>query len=493
MSNGEKQEVHAVGSNVMPEEVMERDELEEDLSVLLDELPEPQKSECKEGKISLSTMTLLFRMNQKKSDKKLRRSQLPPMVGSVSVSSEIAENRVSAPSVTTAGNTGEIKVTTVYENPICSTTHSVTPQINHFPFSSHIPYTTAQFAYVNAPNDQNTPAGTSIPYVSFISGKNVPEISVFDEFGLQSLDEYFIRFENFCNTKYGSDRQYWLMALENKLKGSFLTYYKMNGGHTSNYNLIKNQLLNYYKTTKELGNIKQVSFSSVKYEGEKIHDYMAKLRFLFTKAHPHIDPETSDELYEKLRNTLPEKIKKLVASKYLEMKTMFNMKMSYSALQNFVLALESCDENLVSESSPTYSYLEEEQSNKNVHIVRPKIKLNSSRNVSHDKSELKEPCTHCTKSGHISENCYKKLGLCYRCGSNSHLISECKEKQDAVKSKKGVKLETLVCQYCDKKGHIAKSCWFVNPKLRPKKEEKEPSSSTKDSGNQQQGNEPHPR
>ncbi|MQM03906.1 hypothetical protein Taro_036694, partial [Colocasia esculenta] len=37
----------------------------------------------------------------------------------------------------------------------------------------------------------------------------------------------------------------------------------------------------------------------------------------------------------------------------------------------------------------------------------------------------REPCKHCDKTSHRSEDCWKALGRCLRCGSQSHKISTC--------------------------------------------------------------------
>ena len=347
--------------------------LDEGLQHLIQTLPAHKKEECEKGIFSLDTLNLLYRLQKEKSTKESlpRRSGLPPVVGSAEVRfddysehdrplDDLADPRGRAYLETT------VKVTPSYTAPI----HSVSTNADNLNLSPpvHPPPdfqssrsrqsggTFLRNASNNSINEHNVSASGS--QVSVISAKYVPEIGPFDEAGFESLQEYINRFEHFCSSKYGPDRRLWVGILESKLKGDYLTHYKMNGGINANYDVIKCQLINYYNLNKELGNIQINNFSSAKYQGEGVYNYMSKLRFLFKREYPEDDPETSDILYKKVKETIPDAVRKLVVGKYLEMRTLFNIKMSYRSLQDFVLSIETLNEPLESEKQ-TYTYVED--------------------------------------------------------------------------------------------------------------------------------------
>ena len=290
------------------------------------------------------------------------------------------------------------------------------------------------------------------PTIPIITGRYFPELAAFDDGGLESLEEYFDRFEHFCCRKYGPDKRQWLVVLEGKLTSEYLSCFKMSGGNSASYEVIKIQLINFYNNLKELGSIPVTNFSSVRYEGEGFYNYMSKLRFLFVKAYPRENPDTSKVLYEKLRDTLPEHVRKLVSAKYIEISTMFNKQITYTALQSYVLSLESCEK--IQKVEPTLAFVEKDEPEKTQDLTRPRISFRKSTPKELEKDE--KVCSFCKKVGHTEEKCFKKLKLCYQCGSSKHFILNCN------KYKVGSKKE--MCQFCDRIGHTAKTCWFANPK-----------------------------
>lgn len=397
------------------------DELEKNLN--LSDLPFEVQSELKEGNVSVKTLNTILKFQKTKfTTVNPRRSQLPAVEG---MTEENQEGERETPNY---GNTGNPQFYNRNLNDLSG------QNFNHENYSNH--------------------------HVPYLSPKYVPEIACFVETNLESLEEYFDRFEKFCLKKYGPDNQQWLVILETKLNDKFLNYFRLSGGNTTRYNIVKNQLIKYYNTQIELGTIQATTFSSVKYDKGTIHEYMAKLRYLFSKTYPSEDPETSQLLYEKFRDTLPEKARKLICAKYMETFSIFNIKMTFSSLENYVLSLESRDEILGKEQTYSYCTDNEERDTK---IRRPKVIFRRS-----DMKNKVIKCDICHKVGHNKDNCYKTLKLCFNCGSSNHFVANCSEKSPNKERNKNEDKIIEQCQYCSKFGHTAKTCWFINKKVQSK-------------------------
>ena len=89
---------------------------------------------------------------------------------------------------------------------------------------------------------------------------------------------------------------------------------------------------------------------------------------------------------------------------------------------------------------------------------------NRQQGDNHDTEE--KYCTYCRRTGHEWRRCRTRLGQCYACGENGHLIINCpktakKDKEQGIqKDKESINKgqKEKKCQVCDGMGHEAKEC-----------------------------------
>lgn len=103
-------------------------------------------------------------------------------------------------------------------------------------------------------------------------------------------------------------------------------------------------------------------------------------------------------------------------------------------------------------------------------------------NISNPQSET---CNYCKRTGHVYDECRRRVHTCSRCQQKGHFASDCiRQSVRVIESNtetcqlcsspyhtakacpkiKG-KSDIKICQYCDKKGHLATECFKVNPIL----------------------------
>ena len=77
-------------------------------------------------------------------------------------------------------------------------------------------------------------------------------------------------------------------------------------------------------------------------------------------------------------------------------------------------------------------------------------------------------CGYCRRVGHTTEDCWKRRGLCLKCGASDHEIKDCqrykiKEVEVPVEDPllpTDVRAEKVIlCSFCQLSGHVRAECW----------------------------------
>ena len=104
-----------------------------------------------------------------------------------------------------------------------------------------------------------------------LDNRKVPEQGKFDENGGESLEEYLIKFEKYCQANIRGDSHCWVDELESKLSGEMLELYKVSKLDRGSYESLKRKLLNWYEDTSEIRKKKaREIFEHAKYVPESI-------------------------------------------------------------------------------------------------------------------------------------------------------------------------------------------------------------------------------
>lgn len=96
-------------------------------------------------------------------------------------------------------------------------------------------------------------------------------------------------------------------------------------------------------------------------------------------------------------------------------------------------------------------------------VLKQTMKTARRREEMKRKRDAKRVCLGCRKPGHIVSDCPHRpagtktpvTGLCFRCGSTEHRLSECRRPDSG-------KLQYAVCFVCGKSGHLSRDC-SLNP------------------------------
>ena len=294
-----------------------------------------------------------------------------------------------------------------------------------------------------------------------------PKLMKFNENKGKSLKQYLEKFENYCQRNIKGSKYFWIEELEQYLTGSALQGFNTFKDQEDSYKKFKRRLLNWYKENKK--NRKEqmkINFKMSKWEkDESLYLYSTKLKHLFKLAYPTAETKRNKKLINKLIESVPEKmipaIKNFIFTKELKGK-----KVKFVEIQQCIKIQDRLYEDNHSERAApmtdvviqTGKVVESEENNEpkndsnndecnyynknnaNKYFSdRPRTYNNRNYNGNNNQAdanynyrrptqeqhETNNYCERCNKYGHEIANCRWALGLCFKCGSNSHRIRDC--------------------------------------------------------------------
>ena len=139
-----------------------------------------------------------------------------------------------------------------------------------------------------------------------LDNRRVPPLRKFNEMGVESMDKFFDRFEDYCQQNIRGSKETWIDELEQYLEGETLEIYMCHKETTSSYNELQAAMIAWHKDMKENRQKRAISKfeKSAKESGESLFLFATKTEKLFRQAYPQGHVERSLILRNKFEKCL---------------------------------------------------------------------------------------------------------------------------------------------------------------------------------------------
>ena len=288
---------------------------------------------------------------------------------------------------------------------------------------------------------------TSVDY------RETPKLETFREETGQDIEKYMVKFEDYCRQNFRGSKDFWLNILEEKLEGRMLESFKVLRDPNDDYHATIKTFLKWYKDSAEYRKRKyRKKFANARQKKEEsLFMFSIRLTSLFKTAYPRHNENKSKTLMKQFKQVISRSARESINTQIIACK-LKNQKPDWNFIQQCIRIRDLDEEiDLRSDSEGESRKTKEvfinvsrpELQNKNERFGerrygrqdqghnRASRETSSSRAVNGQQRENNNNrCFTCDKPGHISSNCWRKLGLCLICGKDGHFVNECTNKRN---------------------------------------------------------------
>ena len=308
------------------------------------------------------------------------------------------------------------------------------------------------------------------------------------EDNLQTFLEYF---EEYCQKRYPQSPDQWVRLLEKYLSGKFLRLYTVITKKESEYRIVKEVLLKWYKQEEKKRNENKLrAYHSAKRQtGEDVNLFALRLEQLAGQAFPGVNMREHESLRTAFILSLPTTVQSKLREFIIQNEMCTQTKVPWDKL---VLLADSYDRELctiqnieTTEMRPSSQFVPSRQEVEVIQIdeISPKttswseilkrsppkrpmynntprkttpLQNNNDNRV--QTGSIQQPkdknCTYCGRIGHTIEECYKANGICSYCKIKGHIRSDCR---NIPRERRVDNIITMRCPYCTGK-HLGMNC-----------------------------------
>ena len=297
---------------------------------------------------------------------------------------------------------------------------------------------------------------TPTEFLKALSRREAPPPDKFSSESGRSFDKFVAQFEEYCRTRYCPEtRENWTGELGRFLQGEILSVFNVSGGGDLTFTTMCQVLKKHCKGDEARARSGHLSkfLNARPGQIEPLYLYAYRLERLFVKAYP--GASTDDlSLRTQLLGTLPSEdamavqqeldlLKSITGDDILSWSTVVSLlrqrheRKRFSAGKTVAPDIETPEEKPVwftsgnvPSSSTGRGREQPPQHSRHQQVSQTATRDSQSRphSVNRNQTRLspgRRRCDWCGIRGHQYRNCWRRLGLCLRCGSAEHRIRNC--------------------------------------------------------------------
>ena len=247
------------------------------------------------------------------------------------------------------------------------------------------------------------------------------------------LKKYLARYERYFRAQFNGTQRECSQQLGEFLSGEAKEAYDALRGDQVKYKYLKPKLIEWFTLQRDR-KVHRKKFDQMQMNiGEALHIYCIRLENHALRAYPNDPKKLSRALKEKIRLTAPLEFVNLLERKK-ELKQL--MKLGKSISWGDILELAVEDDKKRKEKQ---THVEKARTENVGHLEGRSDMLSASAASSiqnrkqvflQNVNVISNQCSSCSKIGHTSDICRKRLGQCLLCGSYDHWLRECCKYQE---------------------------------------------------------------
>ena len=275
-----------------------------------------------------------------------------------------------------------------------------------------------------------------------LDNKPSPPPEIFDTGSGQSFQNFLKDFEEFADRKFGGQRGKWGTELRQFLKGEPLAAFEALRIPGEDYDSLKDKLTDWLASSQDkLEHDAKRRFSEARREGdERVRLFAARLEKLFRLAYPRRSTDANKTLREKFVDTAPGRFREQLLTAQAITQATNGSELSWPQMVSMASQYDAKDFSRIRAADDSARRCEEVNiaavSGRQEHPgfsrrwQASNTRANHSAGPGHKWEDL--VCSYCDRTGHEREDCRRRRGLCFVCGSERHRVATCPERRSGM-------------------------------------------------------------